>query len=110
MLQNILQTTLALLALTTSFGILFHDTQVDRATAIALALPTATAITYAVLDGGVKSSESHNHVERANAPGGINGIRAMIPRTQPRDDNKRHAHAKLYYSAGGDNMSLWPSV
>jgi hypothetical protein len=111
MLSNIINTTAAIVTLLTTAGILFHDTQIDRATAVALTLPAATAISYAAVDSSIKSSESHTHVERASAPSHISGVRAMIPRVQPRDDDRRYLQTKkLYFSGGGDSVSLWPSV
>lgn len=110
MLSNITNTIAALLTLTTTAGLLFHDTQLDRATAFALALPTTAAISYAVVESGIKSSESHVHVERASAPAHLAGMRATLPRLQPRDDDRRYLTAKRLYLGGDDSVTIWPSV
>lgn len=110
MLSNTIRYFIALLALIISFSLFFHDTQVDRATSLALSLPTAAIITYAVMDKGIKTSETHTHIERSSGAKSVKGIRAMAPRLPARDDTRHTRVKKLYYSAGGDNVSLWPSV
>ncbi len=113
MLNNIvIHPTIALFTLTTAFGVMVHDMQLDRATSVALALPATVLVAYAVIDSGLKGSDSHVHVERATAPNHINSVRAMIPRIQPRDDQDRQSFSgkrAVYYSSGGDS-TLWPSV
>jgi hypothetical protein len=102
---------LALVTLATATGIFLHDTQVDRATAVALAAPAVSILGYAAIDKDMKSSDPHTHVDRASAPRHINGIRAMMPRIQPRDDDHRRSQDKrLSLSGSGDNVSIWPSV
>ena len=111
MIRSIINPIALLFTLTTAFGVVIHDTQMDKAATVALTLPALTLILYAAVDAGVKSSDPHVHVERASAPGHINTLRAMTPRLQPREDDRRHIHTKkLLYSAGGDSVSLWPSV
>ena len=98
-----------LFTVTTTFGVLLHDTQLDRA-AITYVVPVAFA-TYAAVDTAIKSSESHVHVERVHGPKGFaSTIRAHIPRVQPRDDDRRYIQSKkLYFGTDGSGY-LWPSV
>ncbi len=115
MQSNIFNTIIAFLTLPVSMtlaaSVFLHDTQLDRATAVALAVPAASLITYAAIDKEIKSSDPHTHVERTSAPRHINGIRAMMPRIQPRDDDhRRYQDKKLSLSGSGDMVSLWPSV
>ena len=94
--------------LATTAGVVMHDTQLDRATTVALALPAAAAITYAGVDNAIKSGDAHVHVERAEAP--KQNIRAATPRLQPRDDDRRYLLNKKVYFGGADTSGLWPSV
>lgn len=90
--------------LTTAFGVLVHDTQIDKAATYAIALPAAF-VSFAAIDTISKSSE-HVHVERVSAPSNFAGV----PRIQPRDDERRYFSARKDFSTGGDNGYLWPSV
>ena len=83
-----------------------HDTQLDRATTVALALPVATVAMYAGVDSAIKSGDAHVHVEKASAP----AFRSAVPRLQPRDDDRRYLLNKKVYFGGADANGLWPSV
>lgn len=100
-----------LFTLTTAFGVLIHDTQVDR-TAVAYVVPVIFAGS-AMIDTSVKISEgsAHVHVKRVHGPKGYaSTIRSSLPRLQPRDDDRRHIQSKrLIYSGGNDNY-IWPSI
>lgn len=92
----------------TTFGVLVHDTQLDRA-ALAVVVPVSFA-SYAAIDSVIKSGENHLHVERTNGPHTLATLRATIPRVQPRDDDRRYIQSKrLYFGTGGSNY-LWPSI
>lgn len=92
-----------------TFGVLVHDTQVDRATAVALALPTAFA-SFAAVDAAIKSSEQHVHVERVSAPKHLGSLQLSIPRIQPRDDDRRYIQSKKIAFGSSDSGIIWPSV
>lgn len=96
-----------ILTAVTGFGVLIHDMQIDRATTVALAVPTALASLSAV-ETAVQRGESHIHVEKATVHAQYGALRNALPRLQVRDDD-RHMPSKLALSAGGDN-GLWPSV
>jgi len=98
-----------ILTIATAFGVLFHDTQIDRATTVAIALPAALA-TYAAVDSGIKSSDSHVHVERFSVTKHLSSLRSPLPRLQPRDDDRRHLSSKRVSAVGTDSISIWPSV
>lgn len=92
-----------LLTLTTTFGVLVHDTQIDQATSIAIALPVAVA-TYGVADVSLKLNDLHVHAERVS-------FSSRQPSTQPRsNDDKKYIVAKKYSlnSFGGEYS--WPSI
>lgn len=93
----------------TTVGVLVHDMQIDRATTVALALPTALA-TFAAVDSLTKSGEQHVHVERANMPNQLGALRTTLPRVQPRDDDRRYIQSKKLYFGTTDSGYLWPSV
>jgi hypothetical protein len=92
--------------LTATFGVVVHDTQLDRA-ALALAVPVSFA-TYAAVDT-LKSGDSHIHVERIHGPNTLATLRSTVPRTQPRDDDRWYNQKKLYFGTGGASY-LWPSI
>jgi hypothetical protein len=92
-----------------TFGVLVHDTQIDRATTVALALPTAFA-TFAAVDSAIKSSEHHVHVERVSAPSNLANLRLSIPRMQPRDDDRRYVQSKKIAFGSMDSGYIWPST
>jgi hypothetical protein len=90
------------LTLLTVLGVLMHDTQLDKATTVAIALPAVLA-SYGVADAVARSSE-HVHVERVS-------ITAQQPRVQPRnsDDKKYMTQKRLSANLLGSEYS-WPSV
>lgn len=107
MFEKIINPAAILIALVTTAGVIIHDTQVDRATTMALTLPSLLA-SYAVVDLAVKSSDPHTHVERISGPK-HHHLRATVPRVVPRDDDKRHIATKKVGLAH-DDLALWPSV
>lgn len=109
MLQTLINPAALLFTAVTTFGVLVHDTQVDRATTVALAA-TSSFVSFIAIDSALKSSENHVHVERASAPRHINALRATLPRVQPRDDDRRYLQSKRLYFGTGDTNYLWPSV
>lgn len=110
MLSNIINPVAMLFTLTTAFGVFLHDTQIDNATKVAITVPAAI-MAAATAEIGIKATDSHVHVERVSAPKQTNALRTPTPRQQPRDDDKKHLqNKKSFLTAGGDSMSLWPSV
>lgn len=95
--------------LATTFGVLIHDTQLDRAATVAIALPAVVA-TYAAVDSAIKGGEAHLHVERVSAHQNMSAIRGLQPRLQPRDDSHRSTPAKKFALGAHENTSLWPSI
>jgi len=97
-----------LFTIATTFGVLIHDTQLDRAAKVALAMPVAFA-TYAAADAAMKSSD-HIHVERVSVASNLASLRSSSPRLQPRDDDYRYGESKKLHYSGGDNGYAWPST
>ena len=83
-------------------GVLMHDTQLDKATTVAVALPAVLA-SYGVADFAAKSSD-HTHVHRVS-------IGSQQPRIQPRngDDKKYMTQKRMSANLLGSEYS-WPSV
>jgi hypothetical protein len=92
-----------------TFGVLVHDTQIDRATTVALALPTAFA-TFAAVDSVVKSGENHVHVEKVSMSNNLASLRMSIPRIQPRDEDRRYVQSKKIAFGSMDSGYIWPST
>ena len=92
-------------------GLLMHDMHIDKATTVAIAMPTAVA-TAGALDK-IISPNYHTHVERMSLPRlNTSQFRSNLPNMQPpRDDDRRYAqNRRLLYMGGGDSLTLWPSV
>jgi len=88
-------------------GLLVHDMRIDKATAVALALPAVLA-TYGAahfVGGG-----EHIHVERVAFSNQSRVFHSSLPKITPRDNSDRYIQPKKSFTAGGDNASLWPSV
>ncbi len=78
-----------LITLSTSFGVLVHDTKLDQFTTTLLAVPAAIA-TYEGVAGALKLGDPHTHSERASLSELGRTITRQNPRVQPRDDNKKY--------------------
>lgn len=98
-----------LFTITATFGVLVHDMQIDRATTVALALPTAFA-TFAAVDSVLKASEQHVHVERVSMPHHLGNLGTSLPRIQPRDDDRRYVQSKKIAFGSMDSGYIWPST
>lgn len=99
-----------LLTLTTSFGVLVHDTQIDRATSTALAVPIAFA-TLGAAEISLKSGEAHVHTERFSFAKNMEQLRSGQPRIQIRnEDDKKYISVKKFTSNGLGSEYNWPSV
>jgi len=93
----------------TMFGVLVHDTHIDRATSVAVAIPVMMATAGAV-DMSIKSND-HTHVERASFSKHTIPLGSAMPKTQPRDDDRRYIlNKKVFLMGGNDRSYLWPSV
>ena len=88
-LSSLVKKTLIALAVVTTFGILIHDTKIDKAATLALAIPLGLTMTLATAPS--LFSEGHNHVERgAYGKTTVSGM----PRIQPREDHRMHINLK----------------
>lgn len=95
------------LTIFTATGLLLHDTRLDRATAVAIALPAATA--GFAIDTLLKAGDLHTHVERVTIAKQFSALHSSLPRLQPRDNDRSYVqHKKMYI--GGETTGLWPSV
>jgi hypothetical protein len=109
MQKNILQLILGFIAFATAFGVVLHDTQLDKATTVAIAMP-AIAMGYAAADVAIKSSDAHIHVERVSLSRYVN-LRSSLPRLNPKDDERFvHKEQKVAFIGPSSSNSLWPSI
>ncbi|TAL14679.1 hypothetical protein EPN95_02125 [Patescibacteria group bacterium] len=99
-----------LLTLAASFGVLFHDTQVDHAATSALALPSSFA-SYGGADVAIKLSDPHVHTESFSVANNIEQLHSGQPRTQTRgDEDKKYISVKKFVSDGMGSEYHWPSA
>ncbi len=91
------------------FGVLVHDTNIDKATKVAFAPPALAASTASAnaVDSMISKSE-HTHVERTS----LSSYASSVPKTQPpRDDERRYIQNKKQNLGSSDEHTyLWPSV
>lgn len=92
---KIIQRTFISLAVVTTFGVLVHDTKLDQATTVALAIPLGLSLG---LGHAVElKGEGHTHVERAAFAKNAQKTNSVPPRT----DTRKYLLAK---HARGFNM------
>lgn len=109
MLQNTIKIIISSLAIIAGFGVVIHDTQLDKATIAAFALPI-TVVGYAAADAAIKSGDAHIHVERTSLAR-VNGLRTTLPCLNPRDDGRHTDKQRKVAFHGADAAeSLWPSI
>lgn len=94
----------------TTLGILMHDTKTDSATLMVIAEPGSSAHFASV--NSISKSNEHVHVEKASvgSQNRATSLRLSTPRMQARDDHSQYVQSKKSMHAGGDGVSLWPSV
>lgn len=109
MLPLILNPTPLLFTIATTFGVLVHDTQIDRAASAALMVPAAL-VSFAAIDQVIKSGDQHMHIERISIPNQLGSLSSNSPRTQPRDDDRRYQQTKKLYFGARNNDYSWPSI
>jgi len=107
MLPLIQQLLPILITLTTGASVLFHDTQLDRASALAVPVPFSTED---VSDLALTLREAHTHSERVSS-GAYQGLTLNDPSIGPRlgDDKKYIASKRLAVDSSGSEYT-WPSV
>lgn len=94
---------------TTLFGLLFHDMHLDKATSIALGVPTIAVAGTVAADALLKKSNPHVHVHSTEAPR-KHSIRSMPTLQNPRDENRKQTPRRAHLHFGADNGIIWPSV
>lgn len=105
MFPSITSPSLIVFIIATLFGVVMHDTQFDKAT-VAIATPSHFT-NYAASE--VSKSTEHVHVERVSITNQGSATR-NVPKTQPRDDDRRYIQSKKLALHSGDGNGLWPSV
>lgn len=91
----------------TTFGVVMHDTQIDKATNFALNPVQYT--NYSAREATAKSGD-HVHVDRFAVPSKGIPVGSALPKIQPRDDDRRYIQSKRSALSDGDTVRLWPSA
>lgn len=105
MSPTIVNPSLIVFIIATAFGVIMHDTQVDKAS---VAITTPSHFTnYAASE--VSKSTEHVHVERVSITNQGSSTR-NTPKTQPRDDDRKYIQSKKVALHSGNGAGLWPSV
>ncbi|MBC7943265.1 hypothetical protein H7X68_02085 [Candidatus Saccharibacteria bacterium] len=94
----------------TVFGVLVHDTQIDRATAASLVAPIVI-VSYGATDVALNQNDPHIHSERVSVSESIRNLKTDQPRVQTRggDDKKYVVQKKSSFQSYGSDYS-WPSI
>lgn len=99
-----------LFTLAAGFGVVLHDTRLDKAATTALAVPIAV-VSYGLADAGLKMNDAHIHTERVNVGENLRNLNYSVPKLQPRtEEDRRYVAAKKYHTSGSDVDYQWPSI
>ena len=99
-----------LLTLSTAFGVLVHDTQLDMAAKTALTAPIVV-VAYAGADMAMKMNDPHIHNERVSFSNGVRELKGEQPRTQTRNgDDKKYLVQKKSSTLSYGSEYIWPSI
>ncbi len=91
------------------FGIVAHDTNIDRAAALAVALPSIAAVGYGAIENIAHLGEQqvHTHVEQVSVN---NNYTSAMPRLMPREDENTNGRKRKQYASDADSEYHWPSI
>lgn len=84
-----------------------HDTRLDRAASVAMALPSAV-VGYIALDA--LTSKRGDHVHTDIITGSKNHLKVGNHRLQPRSENDKEYVQTRRLVGSDDNDIIWPSV
>ena len=91
-----------LFIIATTLGVVMHDTQVDKATTVAVTNPAQFA-NYVSADAASKSND-HVHVERVSMNYNANAVNPdKVPKIQPRNDHIQYVQVKKRSHSDGDS-------
>lgn len=99
-----------LITLSTAFGVVIHDTQLDMAAKTALTIPYAV-VDFAGSEMSMKFNDPHTHSENSSVTQNLRDMKADQPRTQTRggDDKKYVVQKKSSVHSFGSEY-IWPSI
>lgn len=99
-----------LVTISTAFGVLIHDTQLDVMAKTALTTPMAI-VGYVGVDAAMKMNDPHVHNERVSLSHSMRVMKGSQPRTQTRggDDKKYVIQKKSSVHSYGSEY-IWPSI
>ena len=96
-----------MLSLATMFGLLLHDTQIDRAATI---VPARIA-SVSTFESEIKTNDLHIHAERVSVSENLGRLGNSEPRVQPRNENdKKYVTQKKFTANSYGSEYSWPSV
>jgi hypothetical protein len=107
MIQLLFNPVPLMLSLATMFGLLLHDTQIDRATTI---VPARIA-SVSALESELKTNDQHIHAERVSVSENLGQLGNSQPRVQPRNENdKKYVTQKKVTANSFGSVYSWPSI
>ena len=98
-----------LLTLSTAFGVLVHDTQIDAAARSVLTTPISI-VSYSSADLLTKMNDPHIHNERASVSRSVDDMQPAQPRTPTRSDDKKYVGQKKSAVLSYGSEYIWPSI
>lgn len=97
-----------IVTLTTGMSVLLHDSQFNRAAALAVPVPFSTED---VSDLAMMLRDQHTHSERIYVSGASQGLSISNPSIGPRvSDDKKYITSKKMSIASTGSSYVWPSV
>lgn len=92
-------------------GIAAHDTNLDKAAALAFTMPAVAVAGFGALESIVNLNEQqlHTHVEQVNT-NNLSGYTSAMPRLMPRDDENTNGRKRKLYATDADSEYHWPSI
>lgn len=92
-------------------GIVAHDTNIDRAATLAIALPAIAVVGYGAIESIANLGEQqvHTHVEQVSF-NNFGSYTSAMPRLMPRDDENTNGRKRKLYASDADSEYHWPSI
>jgi hypothetical protein len=92
----------------TLFGVLIHDTQMDKAAITAIVVPSAVIAGIGFADAALKLNDQHVHTEKVHV---FDTLKTAQPRMQTRfNEDKKYLSSKRQSTNATDSNYIWPSV
>lgn len=95
------------LSLSTATGVVVHDTRIDRATMVAISVPSAVASAQGNSKLVNYATDSHTHTERHSLSQSVNDIKGDNPRVQPRSGADKKYVSQKNMGLGHDPFDVY---